>query len=49
MVLELYICGECKFAYAEKEQAEKCEAWCKAHPSCNIEITKDAIGELKIN
>ena len=35
---ELYQCEECGFKYAEKEWAEKCEAWCKEHQSCNIEI-----------
>ena len=36
---ELYQCEECGFAYAEKEWAEKCEAWCKERHSCNLEIT----------
>ncbi len=44
---ELYQCEECGFKYADdstslitgKEWAEKCEAWCKEHQSCNIEIT----------
>lgn len=36
---KLYQCEECGFHYAEKEQAEKCEAWCKEHHSCNLEIT----------
>lgn len=47
---ELYQCEECGFQYAEKEWAEKCEAWCKEHQSCNIEITAYAIpqeGESK--
>jgi len=39
----LYQCEECCFSYAEKELAEKCEAWCKEHKSCNIEITKPGI------
>jgi len=36
---ELYQCEECGFRYEEREWAEKCEAWCKEHQSCNIEIT----------
>ncbi len=36
-------CEECGFQYAEKEWADKCEAWCKEHHSCNIEITAHAI------
>ena len=40
---ELYQCEECGFHYEDKKQAEKCEAWCKEHHSCNIEITASAI------
>ena len=40
---ELHQCEECGFRYEEKEWAEKCEAWCKEHQSCNIEITAHAI------
>jgi hypothetical protein len=36
-------CEECNFLYAEKGLAERCEAWCKKHHSCNIEITRQAI------
>ena len=39
----LHQCEECGFRYEEKERAEKCEAWCKEHQSCNIEITAHAI------
>jgi len=47
---ELYRCEECGFHYADgstslttgKELAEKCEAWCREHKSCNIEITAHA-------
>ena len=38
-----YACNICKFAYKEKQLAEKCEAFCKAHKSCSLEITKDAV------
>lgn len=33
-----YRCEECRFVYVEQEWAEKCEAWCKEHQSCNLEI-----------
>ena len=36
---ELYQCPECGFHYRDREWAEKCEAWCREHKSCNIEIT----------
>ena len=44
---ELHQCDECGFQYAEKEWAEKCEAWCKEHKSCNIEITSHAVQETE--
>lgn len=39
----LYECEECGFRYDEREWTEKCEAWCKKHASCNIEITSHGI------
>ncbi|HLE07299.1 MAG TPA: hypothetical protein VI933_01600 [archaeon] len=35
-----FSCKICGFAYKEKIWAEKCEAWCKKHNSCSLEITK---------
>ncbi len=43
----LYQCEACGFHYEDEAQAEKCEAWCTAHQSCNIEITKAAIENKK--
>ncbi|MDP3947784.1 MAG: hypothetical protein Q8Q41_03790 [bacterium] len=43
----LYQCEACGFHYRKKEIAEKCEAWCGAHQSCNIEIIKDAVENEK--
>lgn len=40
---ELHKCPECGLHYENEEQAEKCEAWCKKHHSCNLEITSHAI------
>jgi len=34
-----YICEACGYRYETRELAEKCEAWCVAHHSCNLEIT----------
>ncbi len=39
----LYKCHECGFWYKEEKWAEKCEAWCKKHKSCNLEITKHSL------
>ncbi len=38
----LYQCRECGFHYKDKAAAEKCEAWCKEHKTCNIEIIREA-------
>lgn len=42
---KLHQCPECGLKYKEKEIAEKCEAWCKQHKSCNLEIIKYALEE----
>lgn len=42
---QLFQCEECKLLYEEKEWAEKCQAWCAEHKSCNLEITKQAINK----
>lgn len=41
-----YQCSVCELYYTEKHWAEECEAWCREHASCNMEITKHAV-ELK--
>jgi len=38
-----YKCEICGFSYADKDWAEKCQAWCKEHNSCNTEIIKHAV------
>ena len=35
-------CPECKLKYREKKWAKACEAWCREHKSCNLEITAHA-------
>ena len=39
-----YVCEECSLRYKDKETAERCEAWCRKHGSCNLEIIKYAVG-----
>lgn len=36
----LHACEECGFAYDERELAEACEAYCRTHRSCSVEITR---------
>ncbi|MEK7616217.1 MAG: hypothetical protein AAB420_03365 [Patescibacteria group bacterium] len=36
-------CGDCGMQYAEKQWAEKCEAWCKEHHTCNLKIIQHAV------
>ena len=40
---ERYTCTICKLTYTEEKWKEKCESWCKKHPSCNLEITSYSI------
>jgi hypothetical protein len=41
-----WMCEECGFKYEDKSWAERCEAWCEEHKSCNLEITKHAVKVL---
>lgn len=36
-------CEECGYHYAERVWAEKCEAWCSAKASCNLEIIQHGL------
>ncbi|MBI5700180.1 hypothetical protein HZC35_07765 [Candidatus Saganbacteria bacterium] len=41
-----YECGVCSLDYAEREWAEKCDQWCSAHQSCNLEVIGHAVGAM---
>ncbi len=41
--VKMFVCPECGYMYREQNLADKCEAWCKEHNSCNLEITKHGI------
>jgi uncharacterized paraquat-inducible protein A len=43
-IAEYYKCEECNMLYTTSDMAKKCEAWCKKHGTCNVEITKHAVG-----
>jgi len=45
---EIYTCPHCGLHYRSKDIAQKCEAWCKEHHSCNLEIIKFAINESEL-
>lgn len=44
---EFYQCEECGLFYKEKNWAEKCEAWCRKNKSCNLNIIKHAVKDVK--
>jgi hypothetical protein len=40
----IFVCDICGLGYLDKETAQKCEDYCRAHAgSCIVEITKKAI------
>lgn len=39
----LFVCQECGYGYRERDWAEKCEAWCREHNSCNLEIIEHGL------
>lgn len=42
-----YRCGACGLLYVDKETAERCEAWCTEHKSCNLDIIQHAVSETQ--
>lgn len=41
--LVLYQCAECGLHYRMADKAQECEAFCKQHSACSLEITKYSI------
>lgn len=39
----LFRCEECNLLYNQGELALQCQAYCKKHKSCSLEITKKAV------
>jgi hypothetical protein len=39
----LFFCERCGLGYVEREDAEKCEQWCKKTGTCSLEITRKAV------
>lgn len=44
----LFRCKECNLPYKEVSLARKCEAWCKKHKSCNLELMKQSVTEEEL-
>ncbi len=42
-----YKCDFCGLHYEDEKIAKTCYAWCTAHGSCNLEITKNSIERRK--
>ena len=36
-------CPECGLHYEDETRAKECEAWCREHRSCNLEIISHAV------
>ena len=40
----VFLCDICGLGYSDKETAQECEDYCKAHPgACSVEISKKAV------
>jgi rubredoxin len=39
----IWSCEVCGFGYAQRKTAEACEAYCKTHAGCSMEIIKKAV------
>jgi len=44
---ELHQCPGCQLYYKKRGWKDKCEAWCKEHHSCNVEIIRHAVENNK--
>lgn len=42
----LHQCEECGLKYEGKEIAEKCQAWCKEHKNCNLDLIAHAVKDV---
>jgi hypothetical protein len=42
-MLPAYVCDCCGFGYRDAGTAFECEAYCKGHKSCSMELAKKAV------
>jgi hypothetical protein len=40
---KLYQCHECGLHYEDEQIAQQCEAYCKEHHGCSLEITHHSV------
>jgi hypothetical protein len=43
----VYYCEVCSLAYENPALARKCEDYCRTHPSCSLEIGRQAVGSVE--
>ncbi len=45
----VYLCEICGLGYADRETAQECEDYCRAHPgNCSVEISQKAVWSPEI-
>lgn len=45
---KIYQCPECGLHYEDKSTAKRCEAFCKKHNGCSLEITSLSVERTKL-
>ncbi len=40
---KLFQCPECGLHYTDEQTAKECEAFCKAHNACSLEISQKSV------
>ena len=44
---KVHYCEVCSLAYEDPELARQCEEFCRTHPSCSLEIGRQAVGSVE--
>ncbi len=44
----VYYCEVCGLAYKDETLAQRCEEHCRTHPSCSLELSRQAVGSVNI-
>jgi hypothetical protein len=40
---EVYQCPICQLHFHQKSVQQQCEAWCRTHPSCHLQIASQSL------